>query len=65
MDPLSLPDDLVEVAEKELGETQARRTQCMAELRVKLETTGKTLHRKDAAYLLMFLRWAKFSELDS
>jgi hypothetical protein len=60
LDVTPLPDDLVEVAFRELGETPEKRESGMSELRNKLESGMVTLHRNDDAYLLMFLRWAKF-----
>jgi hypothetical protein len=60
LDITPLPDDLVEVAFRELGETPEKRESGMSELRNKLESGKVTLHRIDDAYLLMFLRWAKF-----
>lgn len=59
-DPFALPETLVQVAERELNETPTARRDALCDLRAKLAQKG-SLHRDDDAYLLMFLRWAKFN----
>ena len=58
-DPHELPEDVRAIAERELNETPQRRTAALAELRALL-AGGPALHRSDDAFLVMYLRWAKF-----
>lgn len=59
-DDHALPLDLSQVAFHELGETTEVRMRVLSELQELLEKGGHLLHRQDAAYLLMYARWAKF-----